>query len=135
MSDDLLGPTTDRPKRKTKSKDKALSTNGGAPNPVSRLVALYHETFLARFGFPPKKGDMPRLAKVAKEMVDSWGADSAADVVARFFTTRDPRIAGSDYSVSVLQRSMQSLMMQRRSLDPKTAANAYEVAKATGRDR
>lgn len=131
--DDLFGPTEMKPKGR-----KANGKATGPPSPVPGLVAQYRDTFVARFGFEPKKSDLPRVAKICKDMSESWGAEAAARVIARFFQTRDPRVAGSDYSAAVLYREAQRLRMaeagsEPKQLDARTEQNLREVRKATGR--
>lgn len=124
MSEDLLGPMErPMPKRKTSS--------GKEASGAAKHIAQYHDTFLAKFGFKPTQ--LPRFGKVAKELAAAWGDDAVTEVIAKFFTTRDPRIVGSDYGVGIFQREAQRLRMAQRALDPRTAANAHEVAKASGR--
>lgn len=106
------------------------------PNPaIKRAIDAYHTAFLKRFGFKPvihggKDGDH------FKKLLATWDEETVLGLVDEFFTTTDPRVLRSDYSVGALFTLAQHLLLRRNGHangDMRTTENVDAAARATGR--
>lgn len=95
------------------------------------LVDYFHDRFVSERGFKPL--GMGRLAKILKEQEVAWGRSAVFQVIDRFFSSSHPRIVNSDYGVATYQQMAQWLMMGEDQPTGRSAENAREVRKATGR--
>lgn len=107
------------------------------PDPaVKRVIDRFHDVHLERFGFKPDPRGYGRLGKDAKVLLGTWGEDVLIGLVDEFFSTTDPRVTRSDYSVAAFLNSVQYLRVRRTGkqvVDERTAHNVDVVARATGR--
>lgn len=107
-----------------------------APDPaVKRTQDLFHDRFLARFGFKPDPRGYGRFGREVKPLLATWGEAAVRGLVEDFFRTRDARILASDYSMATFLFHAQRLRIRQveAEVDPRTARNLDAADRAAGR--
>ena len=87
----------------------------GSPTP--RILKLYHDLFVERFGFKPRISG-GKDGNLVKSLVESWGEDEVTALVRYFMRTPNPRVTRSDYSIGALHAMAQGLMIDVRNQRP-----------------
>lgn len=103
---------------------------------VPKVIERYHERFLSRFGFKPKISG-GRDGKHVKELVAAWGATAVLGLVDEFFSTTDPKVTRSDYSLQAFYTLAQGLMIASAvgKPDQRSAEIMDAVSRARGSQR
>jgi len=100
---------------------------------AKRAIDAYYQAFLARFGFKPVIHGGKDNALVEKLIV-AWGEDEVLSLIPKFFTTTDPRIRRSDYTIGSFVTLAQRLRIGPTP-DPRTAETLDAAAQAMGSRR
>lgn len=108
-----------------------------APDPaVKRVADAFHDAFLERFGFKPDPRQYSRFGKEIKPLLATWGELEVLRLINEFFSTRDPRVVRSDYTMMAFLGLAQYLRVRQTGAstrDDRTLRNIDAAARATGR--
>ena len=99
------------------------------PN-IKRCVDLFFEKFSQKFGFPPKINGGKDGAHF-KEILATWDVDVVVALVDEFFSTTDPRIVRSDYTIGAFYSLAQYLRLRGNRTDDRTLANLDAASRAS----
>jgi len=109
---------------------KRRSPKPGADHGIQRCIGLYHDTFLARFGFKPQIHGAKDGAHI-KSLIAAWGETDVVVLIVEFLTTTDPRIVRSDYTLGAFYNLAQYLRLRHTRTDERTANNVDAAMRAT----
>lgn len=99
--------------------------------PVAKCIDAFHAAFVARFGFKPKI-DGGKDGANLKRLIATWDERVVLDLIAEFFSTRDPRVARSDYTIGAFYNLAQHLRLRRQTVqDQRTAENMDAASRAS----
>lgn len=101
---------------------------------VKRCIDAFHDACVRRFGFKPDPRQYGRLGRDLKPLLATWGEADMLSLIDEFFTTSEPRITRSDYSVAAFLAVVQLLKVRRlQAPDARTAENIDAAVRATRR--
>lgn len=99
--------------------------------PVSKCIDAFHDAFVRRFGFKPKI-DGGKDGANLKRLIATWDERVVLELIEEFFTTRDPRVARSDYTIGAFYNLAQHLRLRRQTIqDQRTAENMDAASRAS----
>lgn len=115
MSEDLFGARPEKPKRARKPKK---DTNPA----VARCIDYFFQKFNAKFGFKPKING-GKDGKHFKELIETWNESIVLQLIDEMFSSSDPRILRSDYTIGAFYNLAQYLRLQFNRTDERTMRN------------
>jgi hypothetical protein len=89
---------------------------------IRQCFSAFVKAFRARSGAKPKITP-GKDARLFKELIALWGVDAVLGLIPKYFSSGDPRVANSDYTVGAFYALANRLMLAETRPDRRTAEN------------